>query len=115
MLRPMTVPSSTFMAANSVGVPCSLVIMGHGSSAALLHREAGLSAIERLDLALFVDAEHDGVRRRIDIEPDHVAQLVDEIGVFGQLELSDAMRLEPVRAPDALHRADAHAGRLGHR
>jgi hypothetical protein len=32
-----------------------------------------------------------------------------------QLELSDAMRLEPVRAPDALHRADAHACLLGHR
>jgi hypothetical protein len=30
----------------------ALVIMGHGSGTALLHRQAGLSAIERLDLRL---------------------------------------------------------------
>src|SRR5580658_7507799 len=32
--------------------------MRHRSGASLLHREAWLSAIKRLDLALFVDAEH---------------------------------------------------------
>jgi len=48
--------------------PAVPLIMGHGSSAALLHQQAGLSAIEGLDLALFVDAEHDGERRRIDID-----------------------------------------------
>src|SRR5271170_4247644 len=68
------------------GRPVPLVVMGHSSGAAPLHRQAGLSTIEGLDLALFVDAEHHGVRRRIDIEPDHVAQLVDELGVFGSLD-----------------------------
>jgi len=38
------------------GRPVPLAIMGHGSGAAPLHRQAGLSAIECLDLALFVDA-----------------------------------------------------------
>ena len=37
----------------------SLVIMGHCSGAALLHRQSGLGAIERLDLALFVDGQDD--------------------------------------------------------
>jgi hypothetical protein len=32
-----------------------LVIMGHGSGSTLFHRQAGLSAIERLYLALLVD------------------------------------------------------------
>src|SRR6202043_1429463 len=95
--------------------PVPLVVMGHGSSAAFLERQAGLRSVERLDLALFVDAEHDGVRRRIDIEPDNVAQLVDELGVFGQLKLPDAMRLESMRAPDAPHRRSADACGLGHR
>jgi hypothetical protein len=72
-----------------------LVVVGHGSGAALLQRQAGLGAVERLDLALLVDGKHDGVRRRIDIEPDDVPQLVDEFGVLGQLELPDAMRLSP--------------------
>jgi len=44
------------------------------------------------------------VRRRIDIEPDHVAQLVDERGVIGELELPDAVWLKSVEAPDALAR-----------
>src|SRR5271170_5531335 len=76
------------------GCPVSLVVMGHGSGAAPLHRQAGLSTIEGLDLALFVDAELHGVRRRIDIETDHAAQLVDELGVLRQLELAHAMRLK---------------------
>ena len=57
----------------------ALVVVGHGPGAALLHRQAGLGAIERLDLALLVDREDDGMGGRIDIEPDDVAQLVDEI------------------------------------
>ena len=93
----------------------ALVVVGHGPGAALFHRQAGLSAIEGLDLALFVDAEHDGVRGGIDIKPDHVAQLVDELGVLRQLELPDPMGLEPMRAPDALDRGDADASCLGHR
>src|SRR5215472_6215910 len=32
-----------------------LVIMGHGAAAALLHRQAGLGAVERLNLRLLVD------------------------------------------------------------
>ena len=63
-----------------------LVVVGHGAGAALLHRQAGLGAVERLDLALLVDREHDGVRRRIDVEPDDVAQLVGEVRVVGELE-----------------------------
>jgi hypothetical protein len=89
------------------GRPVPLVVVGHGPSAPLLERQSGLGSVERLDLALFVDAEHDRVRRRINIEPDDVAQLVDERRIFRQLELPDAMRLEPVSPPDALHGTDA--------
>jgi hypothetical protein len=39
---------------------------------------------------------------RIDIKPDNVAQLVDEPQVVGKLELMDPVRLETMRAPDAL-------------
>jgi hypothetical protein len=91
-----------------------LVVMGHRSGAALFHRQPWLGAVERLDLALFVDAEDDCVRRWIDIEADHVAQLADEFGVLGKLELANAMGLQPMGAPDALDRTDADAGRLGH-
>ena len=92
----------------------ALVVVGHGAGAALLHRQAGLGAVERLDLALLVDREHDGMGRRIDIEPDDVAQLVDELRIVGELELPDPVRLQAMGAPDALDRTDADAGGLRH-
>jgi len=85
------------------GRPVALVVVGHGSGAALLEGQAGLGSVERLDLALLVDRKDDGVRGRIDVEPDDVAHLVDEGRIIGQLELPDPMRLEPMGAPDALH------------
>ena len=64
-----------------------LVVVGHGAKTALFHRQAGLGAVERLDLRLFVDREHDGVGRRVDVEPDHIAQFGDEVGIVRKLEL----------------------------
>jgi len=90
------------------------VVMRQGSGAALLHRQTGLGAIKRLYLALLVDAEHDGVRRRIDIEPDDSAQFGDEVRIVGELEQAQAVWLKPVRAPDALNRADGNADGLRH-
>jgi hypothetical protein len=40
---------------------------------------------------------------RIDIKPDHVAQLVDELRVVGELELLNPVWLETMRVPDALN------------
>ena len=38
----------------------ALIVVRHGSGAALLQRQSGLCAIERLYLALFVDRQDDG-------------------------------------------------------
>ena len=91
-----------------------LVVVRHGSGAALLQRQSGLGAVQRLNLALLVDRQDDGVRGRIDIEPDDVAQFVDEARIVGQLELAHPVRLKAVGAPDALNRADAEPRRLRH-
>lgn len=40
----------------------------------LLHRQAGVGAVERLDL---IDRQHGGLGRRIEIKADQVARLVD--------------------------------------
>src|SRR6185312_3589157 len=66
-------------------------------------RQAGLGSIERLDLALLVNRQDDGVRRRIDIETDDIPQFADEVWIPGELELADPMRFETMSAPDALH------------
>ena len=92
-----------------------LVVMRHRARASRLHRQPGLGAVERLDLALLVNRQDNGVRRRIDIKADDVPQLGNELRVTRQLELPDPVGLKPVRPPDALYRADADADRLGHR
>jgi hypothetical protein len=55
MLRPITVPAT------------------------LLQEQTGLRAVERLSLAIFVDRQDDGVRGRIDVEPNDVTQFVYEV------------------------------------
>jgi hypothetical protein len=70
--------------------------MRHRSGTAPLQRRAGLGAAENLNLALLVNREHDGMRRRIDIKPDDIAQLGGELRVGRQLELTHPMRLQPV-------------------
>ena len=72
----------------------ALVVVGHRAGAAFLHRQAGLGAVEGLDLRFLIDREHDGMGGRIDIEPDNIAQLVDKLRVGGELELLDPVRLE---------------------
>jgi hypothetical protein len=73
----------------------SLVVVGHRSGPALLHGQTRLGAVERLDLALLVDGQDDGVLRRVDIKTDHIAQFFDKLGIGGELELPDPMGCSP--------------------
>jgi hypothetical protein len=93
----------------------ALVVMRHGLAAAWFDRQPWLGAVECLDLALFVEREHHGMRRRIDIEADDIGQLGREAGIARALEGPQAMRLQVVRPPDALHRAEREPHRFGHR
>ena len=92
----------------------SLVVVGHRAGAALLQRQSRLSTIERLNLALFVDRQHQRLVRRVEIKPDTVLNLLTELGIVGQLEAARQMRLEPMRRSDALHARMAQDDRLGH-
>ena len=79
------------------GRPMALVVVSHGPEPPRLHRQAGLRAVERLDLALFIDAEDHRVGRRIDprvrpmagprtgSEADDVLHLVGERRITGSL------------------------------
>ena len=92
----------------------ALIVMGHCSGTPFLQGQAGLGSVQSLNLALFIHREHDGVLRRIDIEPDDVAQRRGELRIVGELELLDLGRLKTVGAPDALNRAGADAASLSH-
>ena len=89
--------------------PIALVVVRHGAGAALLDGQAGLSAIERLDLALLVDREYQSFLRWGEVKTDDVLDLGDELRVIRGLEGANEMRLEPVLLPDALHAGVPHA------
>jgi hypothetical protein len=95
--------------------PVANIVVGHGAGPALLHRQARLGTVERLDLRLLVDREHNGMGRRIEVEPDDVPELGGKGRVVRQLEAPYAVRLEAVRRPDPLHRAQGDAGGRRHR
>ena len=92
----------------------TFVVMSHGDGPPLLHRQARLGAVARLNLALLIYRQNDGMVRRIDIEADDVAQLGDELRIIGQLELTHPVGLQAMGAPDALDRTDADPDRFGH-
>ena len=87
----------------------ALLIMRNCADASLFHRQSGLGAVKGLNLALFIDAEHDGMSGRIEVKPGHIAQFINEFGIVGQLELLHPVRLQTMRLPDALQRTDADA------
>ena len=91
------------------------IVVGHGGTAARLERQASLGAVERLNLALFVDGQHHGLGRRSEIEAHHVDQLVGEVRVARALEAAHPMRLEVVGAPDTLHRREGNTRGPCHR
>ena len=104
-----------------------LIIVRHGLAAPGLDRQSRLGAVERLDLALFVDRQYHGVGRRIDprvrpmagpragAKPDDVGELGGKAGIARALERAQPVRLKFVRPPDALHRTQRDAVGFGHR
>jgi len=69
------------------GRAVALVVVRHGPGAALLQGEPRLGAVQRLNLGLLVNAEHDRVGRRIDIQTDDVAHFSANFGSFESLKV----------------------------
>src|SRR5258706_9126829 len=80
------------------GGTVTLVVMGHGAGAALLHRQAWLGTVQRLDLALLIDGQNHGMGRRGDIEGDDVAPPCRGMRGVRELERAGAGRVKTVRA-----------------
>ena len=77
--------------------------------------QQGLRAVQRLDLTLLIDGEDHGIRRRIRIQADDIADFVDELRIGRELERLDTMGLQAKRSPDPPDRTVAQARGLGHR
>ena len=73
--------------------------------------------VKRLDLALFVDRQHHGMGRGVDIERDDVGELGGKAGIARALEGARPMRLQLVQYArcTTLHRTQRNADGFGHR
>ena len=92
----------------------TFVVMRHRSSTPFLQGQARLGAVQGLDLALLVESEDHGPLRGVDVEAHHITELLDELGIRGQLEVVDAVRLKAMSLPDTRYRGRMHAYFLGH-
>ena len=96
------------------GRAIALVVVRHRARSALLHRQPGLRAVQRLHLALLVTAQHQRVLGWRHVQAHDVFELLDELGVTRDLEAAHEMRLEPVLAPVARDAGRADPELLGH-
>jgi hypothetical protein len=87
--------------------------VGHALDVAEAHGQQRLGALERLHLAFLVDAENQRLVGRIEVQPDHVAQFLDEERVGRQLEGVLAMRLQPEHLKEAMDAGLGDAGLRG--
>ena len=83
------------------GGAVALVVVGPPLGHARQHRQHRLGAVERLDLALFVDTEHQRAVWRRQIQAYDVADLVHEVRIAGQLEGLRTVGLQAESRPDA--------------
>ncbi len=92
-----------------------LIVVRHGLRSAQLQRKAGLRAIQRLNLTLLVGRKHHRMIWLVQVQAHDLLQLFRKRGIVADLESFDAMRLQPMRAPDPPPRrgADTHGRRYG--
>ena len=79
------------------------------------HRQQRLRPIQRLNLRFLIDAQHQCAVRRIHVQSNDVANLINEQRIFGKFERLAAMRLQGERSPDATDGASAESALLRQR
>ena len=103
-----------FQGGEQTGGAIALVVVGHRAQTPFLHGQPRLGAVQSLDLGLLVHAQHQGLVGRIQVQPHHVGQLLQKLGIARELEALRAVRLQLVAAPDVADRGLAHALGLRH-
>ncbi len=82
------------------------VVVGLLLGNALAQRQDRLSSVQGLDLGFLVDTDHHCAGGRVQVEPDHIAQLGLQLRIGGELKCFDPVRLDAPFAPDAGHRGE---------
>ena len=75
MKRITSTDHSTFQdieCCKKAGSPVTFIIVRHGSSSPPFHRQSRLGSVQRLDLRLFIDAQHEGLSSLVASESEMV-------------------------------------------
>ena len=89
------------------GGAITLVIVSHRAQTPLLHGQSGLGAVQCLDLGLLVHSKHQSLVGRIQVQPHHIGELLQEPSITRELEAVDPVRLQIVAAPNIADRGFA--------
>ena len=85
------------------------IVMGHSLRVAQAHGQHRLGAVQYLYLRLFVYTQHHGLVRRMEVQADNVADLLDKARIVGQLERALSVRLHAEQVEPPLDGAFRHA------
>jgi len=99
----MDLAAGHFQRGEQAGGAVTGVIVGHAGRQSGPHRQCRLGAVERLNLGLFIHAQHQGALGRVQVQGHDIGQLGVELGVAAELEGFDPMRLQTVFLPDPVH------------
>src|SRR5204863_7312051 len=75
---------------------------------------SGLSAIQGLNLALFIDTQDQSFGGRVQIQSDDIGELFQEMRIPGEFKVLGPMRLDLMTLPNPIHRGLAHTMLFGH-
>ncbi len=96
-----------------VGSAMPDVVVGAFLAGVELDRQQRLGAVQRLDLRLFVQAEHDSFTGRIKIKADDVGDLLCEGRIPADFERALPVRLQPIVPPQLRHIVEGHPDTRG--
>jgi len=83
---------------------CASVVVSLASREPRADRQQRLSPLQGLDLRLLIEAQHDSVGRRIEVQADDIVDSLFRLRVGDELEGLETVRLEVVSLPDTVNR-----------
>ena len=110
-----TLPDRWSRAANKSERSMTVVIVGLGAEMTFTQGQTRLTALEGLTLALLIATEQEGTIRRIEIEANHIPELLFKGQILGKFEALESMRSDRVSRPQTLNARFAQAGFPRHR
>ena len=90
-----------------------VVVVGAFLGCVELDWQQWLDTVQRLDLGLLIQAEHDRAAGRVEIKPNDVGDLLGELRILADLERALPVRLQPGLAPQFRHIVMRHRQALG--